>query len=89
MFSDGQPVREVGAKELARGLHEVLDQVADGTRVIVTRHGHPVAVMLSVDHGIDAMLAGSERFTLLRREAREELQAGLAATLETWNWSRP
>ena len=63
--------------------------MADGERVIVSRNGQPCAVILSIDAGIDAMLAGSERFTLLRREAREELESGVAATLEAWRWSRP
>jgi prevent-host-death family protein len=84
MFSDDQEVVEVGAKELARGVARVLDQVAKGARVIVTRNGRPVAVICSMRGGVELMLAGSERFVALRREAFEELESGVAETLETW-----
>jgi prevent-host-death family protein len=84
MLRDRQPITEVPATELARKAASVLARVEKGERVIVTRHGHAVAVLVSVWTGVDLVLAGSERFTLLRREAREELEAGTTKALAEW-----
>ncbi len=54
-------------------------RVAGGERVIISRHGRPTAVIVSIDAGIDALIAGSDDFALLRREARERLEAGASA----------
>jgi len=32
---------------------QILDGVVDGERVIVTRHGHPIAVILSIEQAVD------------------------------------
>ena len=84
MLSDNQPISELSATELARATASVLDRVARGERVIVTRHGQPAAVIVSIGTGIDLALAGSERFALLRREAHEELEAGVTEALARW-----
>lgn len=54
-------------------------RVAGGERVIISRHGRPTAVIVSIDAGIDALIAGSDDFALLRREARERLEAEAGA----------
>jgi hypothetical protein len=41
-------------------------------------------VIVSVRTGVDLLVAGSERFTLLRREAHEELEAGTTRALAEW-----
>jgi len=69
-------IREVGVRELKSGASAVLDGVVDGERVIVTRNGHPIAVMLSIEQAIDLFLTSSEEFVQMRLEAREELEAG-------------
>ena len=88
VFDDDQPVTEVPITELAHGASAVIRRVEDGERVIVTRRGRATALIVSVETGIEVMLEGSERFALLRREAREELQAGTAEALARWRSSR-
>ncbi|MDX6580949.1 MAG: hypothetical protein QOI10_133 [Solirubrobacterales bacterium] len=72
------------ATELGRTVASVLDRVVDGERVVVTRSRRAVAVIVGLEEGIEIMLAGSERFARLRREAREELESGLAEALVAW-----
>jgi prevent-host-death family protein len=84
MFSDHQPVRAVAVSELDRGASAVLADVARGTRVIVTKHGMPSALIVSIADGVEVMLAGSESFALLRREAREQLEAGATTEFAPW-----
>jgi antitoxin (DNA-binding transcriptional repressor) of toxin-antitoxin stability system len=87
IFSLDEPVSEVTATELGRTVSHVLDRVGKGERLIVTRNGRAAALIVCLTDGIEVMLAGDEHFTALRREAREELEAGLAATLERWRLS--
>jgi prevent-host-death family protein len=84
VLSDDQSVTEFTATQLARNVPAALTAVRKGKRVVVTRHGRPVAVMVSLGEGVDLALAGSEHFALLRREAREELEAGVARALDEW-----
>ena len=83
-FSDNQPVSEVSATELGKTVSSVLNRVAAGERLIVTRGGRVAALIVSLEDGIEVMLAGSERFAILRREARDELEAGVTEALERW-----
>ncbi len=89
MISDEQPIREISVTRLGRNPSAAIDAAEAGERVIVTREGRPVAVLVGCGHGIDLMLAGAERFVLLRREAREDLERGIASELESWRarWS--
>jgi prevent-host-death family protein len=84
MFSDDQPVRAVSVTELSRAVSATIEQAISGKRVIVTKHGLPVAVILSIGDGFDAVVAGSESFALLRREAREQLERGETVALPRW-----
>ena len=84
MFSDHQQVRAVSITELDRIAAAVLAEVARGTRVIVTKHGMPSALIVSIRDGAEVMLAGSESFALLRREAHEQLAAGETTELARW-----
>jgi antitoxin (DNA-binding transcriptional repressor) of toxin-antitoxin stability system len=86
IFSDDQAVTEVAVTELAQRASAVIELVSwpSNERVIVTKQGKPVAVIVSFAAGVEVMLAGSERFTALRREAREELEAGVAEALTAW-----
>jgi prevent-host-death family protein len=84
MFSDDQEVRAVSVTELDKEASAVINDVISGKRVIVTKYGDPIAVILSIDDGAEAMVAGSETFALLRREARDELEHGEATALPPW-----
>jgi len=66
-------IHEVSVRELNRSTSQVLGMARDGARIIVTRHGEPIAVVLSVDQAIDLLLASSEEFVRMRMAAREEL----------------
>jgi prevent-host-death family protein len=66
-------IREVSVRELKQAMSRVLAGVVDGERVIVTRHGRPTAVILSIEQAVDLFLVSSEQFVLMRLEAREEL----------------
>ena len=66
-------IREVGVRELKREASRVLAGVVDGERVIVTRNGRPIAVILSIEQAVDLLLTSSEEFVRMRLEARAEL----------------
>jgi antitoxin (DNA-binding transcriptional repressor) of toxin-antitoxin stability system len=68
----GDTIREVGVRELNRGTTRVQMAMA-GDRVIVTRDGQPIAVLLSVDRAIELLLISSEEFVRMRLRARQEL----------------
>ena len=84
MFSDDQKISAVTVTELARGVSAVVGRVVAGERVIVTRHGLPAVVLVSIADGRDVLLAGSQAFALLRREAREQLEADQTIPLAPW-----
>jgi len=84
VFSDDQKISAVTMTELARGVSAVVGRVVAGERVIVTRHGLPAVVLVSIADGRDVLLAGSQLFALLRREAREQLETGQAIPLAPW-----
>jgi prevent-host-death family protein len=84
IFSSEQPVTEVTATTLHRDTSSLLNRVAAGERLIITRGGRAAALLVSLSDGIEIMLAGAERFALLRHEARQELEEGVAELLEPW-----
>ena len=84
IFSDEQPVGRVSATQLGKSVSSVLNRVSAGERIVVSRNNRDVALLVSLEAGVELMLAGSERFAAMRREAREELEAGLAETLKAW-----
>jgi prevent-host-death family protein len=75
MSSQDEPaaIREVSVRELKSGASQVLDGVVAGERVIVTRNGHPIAAILSIEQAVDLFLSSSEEFVRMRLRAREEL----------------
>jgi prevent-host-death family protein len=84
VFSDDQPICEATVTALSRTAASFVKRAAAGERVIITRHGEPVAVIVGLRDALDGLLAGSERFALMRREAREQLAAGLTSELPGW-----
>ncbi|MFL5871223.1 MAG: type II toxin-antitoxin system prevent-host-death family antitoxin [Solirubrobacterales bacterium] len=65
-----------------------LKRAIEGERVVITRHAEPVAVLVGLRGATDLLLAGSERFALMRREAREQLERGLTVELPQWTVMR-
>jgi len=51
-----QEVREVGARELCRHTADVLRSVADRRRIILTRHGKPQALLVSINDAIELLV---------------------------------
>ncbi|MDQ3572807.1 MAG: type II toxin-antitoxin system prevent-host-death family antitoxin [Actinomycetota bacterium] len=51
-----QEVREVSVGELNRSTSEVLRSINDGERLIVSRHGEPMGIVLSVRDAVEAMV---------------------------------
>ena len=66
-------IRQVGVRALKSEVSAVLDGVVHGERVIITRHGHPIAVILCIEQAADLLLTNSEEFVRMRLRAREEL----------------
>jgi prevent-host-death family protein len=67
-------VREVGVRELSRRTGAVLESVAGGERVVIVRHGDPVAFVLSVDEALDVFLAHAAEFVRMRVRALRDLE---------------
>jgi antitoxin (DNA-binding transcriptional repressor) of toxin-antitoxin stability system len=75
-----RPIGRVTTRELSRATCSVLHRIRDHERIIVTRHGHPVAVMLSVPACIE-LIVSEERAMPARREARARAKRELVAML--------
>jgi prevent-host-death family protein len=75
-----QTIREVGARELRHQTAKVIGSVRDGERLILTRHGQPQALALSIDDGIELII--EPELTALADAAQRDLGAGRLQTLE-------
>ena len=69
----GRVTREVDIRELKARASEVIERIAEGERAVVTRHGRPVAVVLSIEESLEFALAHAEEFIQARRHAHEDL----------------
>jgi prevent-host-death family protein len=65
-------IREVGVRELARDVSRLIKAAEWGERLVVTRHGDPVAVILSVDEAVDFLVVHSEEFMRAKLDALGE-----------------
>ena len=80
--SDNYPqTREVGIRELRDGLSRVLAELPEEGRVLITKHGRPVAILITVEESYDYVLAFAQEFVEARLEAREAHAASKAAEL--------
>jgi prevent-host-death family protein len=77
---DMEVIGEVSVRILSRETSAVLERVRDHERIIVTRHGHPIAVLMSVRACIDFM-AAEEGVLPRRREQRAQTKRELMARL--------
>ena len=75
MLSDDQPIIEATISELNRAPSRLVERAIAGERVVITRHHEPVALLVSIDVGLDLLLAGSEWFAQMRREAHDRRDA--------------
>jgi prevent-host-death family protein len=62
-------VEEVSVRELSRGTSAVLERVRGDGRVVITKHGAPVAVLIAVDEAVGLCAT----VLLSRREAERRL----------------
>lgn len=64
-------MRSIGAYEAKTHLPRLLDEVAKGERITITKHGHPVAVLVPPDAvGVRDVDAVMDRFRELRKGVR-------------------
>jgi len=73
----------VGVRELKNRTSEILRAVReDGAEYLITRQGHPVAILLPVDEAEleDYVLATHPHFVELREQARQAIRRGEFAT---------
>lgn len=79
-------MRVVGILEAKTHFSELIDRVADGERVTITRHGKPVAELVpprddaaaASEHSraVDRLLALRKRYSLGRSSAKELIAEG-------------
>ena len=70
---DRPRISEVTVRELTRTTSRMVAAAAAGERLIVTRNGQPVAVLLGIDDAVDWLVTSADEFVRLRMAAREEL----------------
>jgi prevent-host-death family protein len=76
-------VAEIGVKELKATASAVLDEVEGGTAFVVTKRGRPTAVLLPIEEAEDLVLANTDAYVKMRKEARAAYAKGRTTSLET------
>ena len=66
-------ISEVTVRELNRATSRMIDLASSGERLIVTRNGQPMAVIISIDAAIEWLVTSADEFVRLRMAAREEV----------------
>jgi prevent-host-death family protein len=74
------PIGEATVRELSRDTCSVLRSACEHRRIIITRHGHPVAVLLSIADCIDLVVANEVNLPRPRVE-RAQMKRQLLARL--------
>jgi prevent-host-death family protein len=67
---------EIGIKDLKSGASRVIDEVSAGRSYVVTKRGHPAAVIVPIEDAEDLVLANAEELVTMRRRAREAYRSG-------------
>ena len=75
---------EIGIKELKTTASAVIDRVECGAAYVVTRRGRPAAVLLPVEEAEDLVLANTDEYVRLRREARAAYAKGRTINLRNF-----
>lgn len=81
----------VNVRELARNTSKVISEVAKSKRAtLVTRNGHPVAVVVPVDPDAfeDWIMANTPEFIASLRQADADLKHGRTITIDDYLISR-
>ena len=73
---------EIGVKELKATASAVIDRVEGGAAYVVTRRGRPAAVLLPIEEAEDLILANTDEYVRLRREARVAYAKGRTISLK-------
>ena len=74
---------EIGVKELKATASAVLDEVEAGTAFVVTKRGRPTAVLLPIEEAEDLVLANTDAYVRMRKEARAAYAKGRTTSLES------
>ena len=74
---------EIGVKELKATASAVLDEVEGGTAFVVTKRGRPTAVLLPIEEAEDLVLANTDAYVRMRKDARVAYAKGRATSLES------
>ena len=67
---------EIGVKELKATASAVIDRVQGGAAYVVTKRGRPAAVLLPIEEAEDLILANTDEYVRMRREARAAYAKG-------------
>lgn len=67
---------EIGVKELKATASAVIDRVEGGAAYVVTKRGRPAAVLLPIEEAEDLVLANTDEYVRMRREARAAYAKG-------------
>lgn len=63
-------MREIGAYEAKTHLPRLLDEVAAGESITITKHGVPVAILVPARQGRAAATAAAQALKVFRRDHR-------------------
>ena len=74
---------EIGVKEFKATESAVLDEVEGGTAFVVTKRGRPTAVLLPIEEAEDLVLANTDAYVRMRKEARAAYAKGRTTSLES------
>jgi len=75
-------VAEIGIKELKATASAVIDRVEGGSAYVITKRGRPAAVLLPVEEAEDLVLANTDEYVRMRREARAAYARGRTIKLK-------
>ena len=67
---------EIGIKELKATASAVIERVEGGSAYVITKRGRPAAVLLPVEEAEDLVLANTDEYVRMRREARAAYARG-------------
>jgi prevent-host-death family protein len=75
-------LREIGIKELKNTASRVIEEVESGERVVVTKRGRPIALILSMEDAEDFVLAYAHEYVEMRERGRREYAEGKSVSLD-------
>lgn len=73
---------EIGIKELKSTASAVIDRVEAGSAYVITRRGRPAAVLMPIEEAEDLVLANTDEYVRMRRNARDAFAKGRTVNLK-------